>query len=61
MIYISFLTPGPGVSVMTRMPAMIPAEQTAEMTEVTRIRVQPGHLSTGDTVILRHAQSRADQ
>ena len=31
---------------------MIPAEQTAEMMAVTRILVQPGHLSSGDTVIL---------
>ena len=46
------LTSGPWVSASTRIPAMIPAEQTAEMTAVTRSRVQPGHFSSGDTVIL---------
>lgn len=46
------LTSGPLVSANTRIPAMIPAEQTAEMMAVTRIRVHPGHFSSGDTVIL---------
>ena len=49
---ITSLTSGPLVSTNTRIPAMIPAEQTAEMMAVTRIRVQPGHFSSGDTVIL---------
>ena len=46
------LTSGPLVRANTRIPAMIPAEQTAEMMAVTRILVQPGHLSSGVTVIL---------
>ena len=46
------LTSGPGVRASTRIPAMIPAEHTAEMMAVIRSRVQPGHFSSGDTVIL---------
>ena len=57
------LTSGPWVRASTRIPAMIPAEQTAEMMAVIRSRVQPGHLSSGDTVILtpQDTESHADK